>query len=196
MFTIREDILSLDYLRQKPDDDELMQRLLDEESFSIWDDTFVPDGRRMVNDAVKKATGATLGEIMGLIDILEEYESSITYDCLTLGFRLRLLGTQAFSWGELLAIVQNSPRISAFYRAQNPADWMWDETTQLLANIDHALRIANWQRSEGKEADFPEPIKRPGEESDDKQINSSALPMNEMADWLGDSFKLPGATEN
>lgn len=188
MLTIRDDTLSLDYLRTNPDVDDLMERLLDEESFAIWDDTPMQAGLHLVNEAVRRATGADLTDILGLVKFLDEYESAITYDCLVVGMRLRLLGTQSFSWGELLAIVQNSPRNSALYRAQNPDEWMWDETNHLLAAIADGINIANWQRGEGKKNTFPKPINRPGVQDDTKHYGKGALPYDEMAIWLGGPF--------
>lgn len=38
----------------------------------------------------------------------------------------------------------------------------WTLDRQLLAAAVDALRVANWQRSEGKKKDYPKPIPRPG----------------------------------
>lgn len=189
MLTIRDDALSLVFLKTKPNSDELMYAILDKESFDIWDNTPERKGVRLVNDAVKDATGATLAEILGLVDLVEEYESALTYDCLVIGLKLRLLGTPEFTWGELLAIVQNSPRFSAFYRAQHPDEWMWTEQEHLLAAIADSLAIANWQRGNGKRSDYPRPIKRPGVTNDDvTKFGKGAIPYDEMNDWLGGQF--------
>lgn len=187
MLTIREDALSLDYLRTNPDVDDLMLRLLTEESFDIWDNTPAAAGIRLVNEALKRATGADLSDIVGLVKLLDEYESSIRYDCLAMGMRLHLLGTQSFSWGELLAIVQNSPRNSAFYRAQNPKDWMWTETEHLLAAAVDALNLALYQNGGGK-GPQPKPIKRPGIDDGQTKHAADAYPRNEMAQMLGGQF--------
>lgn len=190
MLTIRDDSLSLDYLRTKPNSDELMEAILTEESFAIWDNTPERRGARLVNEAVKRATGASLAEVLYLVDLLDEYESAITYDCLSVGMRLRLIGTHEFSWGELLAIVQFSPRHSAFYRAQFPEEWMWDATTQLLASIYDEQRVSNWIAGSGKRNTFPKQLPRPGVTDDAvKKFGKDAIPYDEMADWLGGGFE-------
>lgn len=189
MLTIREDALSLEFLRTKPNSLDLLETVLDEESLSIIDDLPMPKVLKIVSEEIKRATGANLEQILSLVELLNEYESAITYDCLSMGIRLNHLGTQKFTWGELLAIVQHSPRFSAFYRAQNPDEWMWDETNHLLAAIADALHIANWQRANGKRKDYPKPIKRPGVVTDDvKTYGKDAIPYDEMAAWLGGQF--------
>lgn len=189
MLTIRVDALSLEFFRTKPDSDTMMKAILTEESFDIWDETPERKGIRLVNEAVQRATGASLAEILGLVDLLNEYESAITYDCLSIGMRLIQLGTQKFTWGELLAIVQHSPHISALNRAMNPDEWMWDTTNHLLADIDDQLHVANWQRGSGKKKDFPKPIKRPGIVTDEvTKYGKDAIPYDEMAAFLGGDF--------
>lgn len=189
MLTIREDALSLEFLRTKPNSLDLLEAVLDEESLFLIDELPMPKVLKLVSDAIKRVTGASLQEILGLVDLLNEYESAITYDCLTVGMRLNQLGTHNFTWGELLAIVQCSPRSSAFYRAQNPDEWMWDEKLHLLAAAVDALNVANWQRSDTKKNRFPKPIQRPGVKTDDvKTYGKGAIPYDEMADWLGGPF--------
>lgn len=189
MLTIRDDSLSLDYLRTKPNSEQLAKTILTNESFEVWDNTPVSTGMELLNDAVKRATGADLHQVIGLVEILDEYESALTYDLLVMGLKLRLLGTQEFSWGELLAIVQNSPRSSAFYRAQHPDQWMWTEAEHLLAAIADAQHLLLWQNGSGKRADRPKPIQRPGVVTDEvKTFGKDPIPYDEMADWLGGQF--------
>lgn len=63
-------------------------------------------------------------------------------------------------------------------------DHPWGLTEQLLAAAVDALHAANWQRGAGKNRDRPKPIRRPGIEPD-KKYGSQAIPIDEMADWLG-----------
>ena len=110
----------------------------------------------------------------------------MAYDLIGLGLRLRDLGTERLSWGDLRVIVQQSPPGSALFRAMNPDDWQWTFEAQLIAEAADQLRVANWQRSGGKKRDYPKPIPRPGVEPDSKTFGGKgALPYDEMADWLG-----------
>jgi hypothetical protein len=47
------------------------------------------------------------------------------------------------------------------------------------------VRVANWQRGSGKRTDYPKPIPRPGVEPDSKTYGRGAIPIDDMADWLG-----------
>lgn len=63
------------------------------------------------------------------------------------------------------------------------ADWGLPES--LLAEVADALRVANWQRGQGKRADYPKPIPRPGVKAEAKTYGRDALPIDQMAEWLG-----------
>lgn len=45
--------------------------------------------------------------------------------------------------------------------------------------------VANWQRGGGKRADQPKPLPRPGVDDGVRKFGKGALPMDQMADWLG-----------
>lgn len=105
-----------------------------------------------------------------------------------MGLRLRDLGTERLSWGDLWAIVTYSPPESALHRARNPeeaAEAEWTLTNQLLAAAVDALRVGNWQRGGGAKRDYPKPIARPGIEPTSTTYGKGAIPYDEMADWLG-----------
>lgn len=119
-----------------------------------------------------------------LLDLLDEHEEPIAYDLIRLGLRLRDLGTDRLSWGDLWAIVRNAPRDSALYRALNP-DHEWTLTDLLLAEVADAVRVANWQRGSAKRHEYPKPIPRPGVEPQSATYGKGAIPIDEMAEWLG-----------
>ena len=100
------------------------------------------------------------------------------------GLRLRDLGTDRLTWHELAVIVKHLPRSSALVRVIEGDDHPWGLAEQLLAAAVDALSAANWQRGEGKRKDKPKPIPRPGV-GGDKTYGKEALPLDEMADWLG-----------
>lgn len=102
-----------------------------------------------------------------------------------LGLRLRNLGTPDFSWGDLLVIIRQGGPDTALYRAMND-DWQWTLDNLLLAEAADQLAVANWQRGGGKQRDYPKPIPRPGVEPDSKTYGGKgAIPIDEMAEWLG-----------
>lgn len=127
-------------------------------------------------------------DICLVLDIVDEYGEAVAYDLIGLGLRLRHLGTDRLSYGDLHTIIHNQPptEASALYRAINPDDWPWSMEAQLLAAAVDELRVGNWQRGRGKKRDFPKPITRPGVEPDSTTYGGKKpLPMDDMAEWLG-----------
>lgn len=107
------------------------------------------------------------------------------YDLIALGLRLDDLGSRRLSWRDLWVIVRQSPRGSALDRVVNPEESQWGLAEHLQAATFDALRVANWQRGEARKSDFPKPTLRPGVEPEGKTIGRDALPMGEMAKFLG-----------
>lgn len=116
---------------------------------------------------------------------MEKHEDAIAYDLIALGLRLRDLGTQDFTWGDLRAIVSQAPHFSALYRALYPEESQWGLQEQLMAAIVDYQAILAWQNGGGSKKDYPKPIPRPGIEDDSEQYGNDAIPMDEMAAWLG-----------
>jgi hypothetical protein len=79
-----------------------------------------------------------------------------------LGLRLRWLGTEWLTWGDLLAIVRQSPRGSALSRAINGESDIWGLPEHLLAGIADLIALGNWQRGGDEKAKRPDMIPRPG----------------------------------
>lgn len=102
-----------------------------------------------------------------------------------MGLRLRDLGSERLSWGDLWTVVSFAPPDSALSRARNPEEGEWALETLLLAEAVDTLRVANWQRGGAKKKDFPKPIPRPGIEPDAVTYGREAVPIDRMADWLG-----------
>jgi hypothetical protein len=60
------------------------------------------------------------------------------------------------------------PRETALARALHGTDAAaWGPSEYLLADTVDALNAANWQRAQGKPADYPKPYPRPGDEPDE-----------------------------
>lgn len=131
------------------------------------------------------------GGIAGLLTLHREHREAVEYDLIALGLRWRDFPGERTSWADLLVICKQAPQTSALYRAVDP-DWRWGLREQLLAAAVDALNGANWQRGQGREQDRPKPIPRPGVEPDAKQFGRGALPVDEMADWLGWEHQMTG----
>ena len=60
---------------------------------------------------------------------------------------------------------------------------MWGVSEHLLAAVVDELSVANWQRSQGKQRDFPKPLPRPGkqEPQSNKKRESSLTPEQKLA---------------
>lgn len=121
--------------------------------------------------------------MIGLLDLLDEHGEAVEYDLITLGLRLRDLGTPALPWRDLLVIVRQSPRTSAVARSMYVEQSAWGLPEQLLASILDALSAANWQRGGGK-GPRPAPLTRPGVESNERRMGR-ARPLDEVTRWLG-----------
>lgn len=82
-------------------------------------------------------------------------------------------------------IIKQAPRSSALFRAMYPEEAEWGIQEQLIAVIADYQAILAWQNGGGKKQDYPKPIPRPGIEDADKKYGNDALPIDEMAEWLG-----------
>ena len=138
--------------------------------------------------------GYQAGGIFGLVDLLEDPESSgpIEYDLIALGLRLDMLGTDRLDWRDLLVIVEQSSSESARSRSQREG---WTDMAMLLAAAIDTLRVLAWQQTEdgSKGRNQPEPIPRPGvKASGDKQTLGKSDGFDTKAElnaWYQSRFK-------
>jgi len=96
--------------------------------------------------------------------------------------RLRDLGSERFTWGDLLAIVRNRRPDSALGRALDPTDWYWHSVdAMLLSGIYDTVRWLQWAQSKDgqKNRNRPEPLRRPGV-GPKKDPNVLKLPVDEV----------------
>ncbi|MFH5879756.1 hypothetical protein [Arthrobacter sp. NA-172] len=125
----------------------------------------------------------------GLLGLIDEHQEPLEYDLIALGLRLRWLGTERLAWGDLLAIVRQSPRGSALSRAMNGEADMWGLSEHLLAAAVDVLAAGNWQRAGDERAKRPELLPRPGVNKrglDGEQIaGGKAVSIEEMNKKLG-----------
>ncbi|MGV3564224.1 MAG: hypothetical protein ACO1ON_13180 [Nocardioides sp.] len=124
------------------------------------------------------------GGIAGLLTLLDEHQEAIEYDLLTVGLRLDWLGTERLSWRDLLVIIRQSPRTSAYARAIHGDEALWGLSDHLLAEVVDALAWANWQRAGQRYAPKPKPIPRPGRKGKTQRVGSEPLPIAELDTWI------------
>ncbi|QIS16577.1 DUF5361 domain-containing protein [Nocardia arthritidis] len=107
---------------------------------------------------------------------------------ITLGLRLRQLGSEVLNWQDLNAIVRGLPADSALLRAMHPEAYRWQLTQHLLADMTDSLRWLVWAKSADAQhgRSMPEPVQRPGVKSDRERYGVGATgidQMNEFLDW-------------
>jgi hypothetical protein len=97
-----------------------------------------------------------------VLQLLEEHGGAIEADLLRSGLRMGMLFTGELTLRELIVLVNNPARDSAYARAALGAEEIaWTLEAHLLAVIGDRLAGGNWQRSGGK-GPRPSPIRRPG----------------------------------
>jgi hypothetical protein len=104
-------------------------------------------------------------------------------DLIALGLRWRDVGSEAFSWGDLRAIVEHSPPDSAIARAMYPNEVAWRPTDYLLANVVDILAVINWRDGGGK-GRRPKPLQRPKVRKPG-QKRRQTVPLDVMRKHLG-----------
>lgn len=79
------------------------------------------------------------------------------------------LDADYIDWEPLIAAVESEPFDGPIHRARNPDSWFWySNEFQIQADMANALRVANWQRSGGKQHQKPELITPPWSEEKKK----------------------------
>lgn len=122
------------------------------------------------------------GGITGLLNLIDEHSEALEFDLIGRGLRLRDCPSPGFNWRDLWVLCRHLGRDSALYQSMNPDDdTSWSVTDYLLALVADNTAFRLWQSAGGK-GKKPKPIPRPG---DVKKVKGDALPVNDMADWLG-----------
>lgn len=127
------------------------------------------------------------GGIRSLRELIAEHKEAIEFDLIAHGLRLDWLGTERLSWRDLLVIIRQAPPGSALDRAQRPDDAGWGLSEQLLAMVVDNTNWLVWAKTDdaAKNRNRPKPIPRPGVKPDGVTIGSGAIPIDEMAAFLG-----------
>lgn len=145
-------VMALTELLDRPD----IEHMVDQD----WE-TFTRFGNR-VQDEVKAAVGVSLGEVAGLLALIDERGEVVEYECIRLGLRLRDLGSDRLTWRDLLVIVKHCPPGSPLAGALNPVS-SWTTTDHLLAFVFDAVRSLAWTTASNADNPHPQPFPRPGD---------------------------------
>jgi Family of unknown function (DUF5361) len=127
----------------------------------------------------------TAGGIPGLIKLLREHRSAIESDLISLGLRLRDVGTPEFTFHDLYVICENSNRSSALARSIHGTDLAWTLDNHLLASQLDALNLLLWQKTKDghKNKNRPKPIDRPGVKTTEK-TTGTPMSIEDAEKWL------------
>lgn len=101
---------------------------------------------------------------------------------MAVGLRLRHVGTEVLTWGDLRDFIIHGKTDTALALATHGETVLWNITDHLLAVIADALHGANWQRGGGKGMQ-PKPIPRPGVEDNTTGFGKDPIPISEFDQW-------------
>lgn len=109
---------------------------------------------------------------------------------MSIGERLRYLGTDRLTWWDIKVVVAEASRDSPIVRAMNPDSHLWGLEAQLLAELVDTAHWLQWTKTKGaqkKPAEgMPDPIPRPGVKPPEVKVYKyDVLPADEMLAWLG-----------
>lgn len=105
------------------------------------------------------------------------------YDLLIRGYSLDDIGTEAFTWYDLLVMVQFIQLNPASALAHEAHGARWTVESQLLAQVADTLALANWQRGGKKSAPRPKPIPRPWLKPKTQSLGHDAIPISDFNAW-------------
>lgn len=123
---------------------------------------------------------------MALVRVMEDHAGAINYDLIRLGLRLRMVGTEALTWGDLHDVVKYGRQDTALALEREGPPVLWTITDHLIATAVDALHAGNWQRGGGK-GHRPKPIPRPGVDQDGKVLGADPIPAQDFDAWWNEN---------
>lgn len=128
--------------------------------------------------------------MIALLDIIDAHPEAVERELMSIGERLRYLGTERLTWSDLKVVIKQAAPDSPIVRELNPDAYIWTNTNQLLADIADSLHWLCWTKTKGAQKTPPEgmpnPIKRPGiVEPKGEVYKYDVVPQDEMLAWLG-----------
>jgi hypothetical protein len=135
---------------------------------------------------VARPLGSVAGGIQSLVVLIEAYPTAIESDLIDRGQRLRYLGTDRLSWGDLRSILAWLKPDAALSRALRGDDWPWGLQEMLLASAVDYLALLFWTKTKAAQHNRgqPKPIQRPGVASPER-IGAEPVSIDDMNDFLG-----------
>ena len=134
---------------------------------------------------MERGVGYGPGGVLSLLALIDEHGEALEFDLIALGLRLRDCPSPEFNWRDLWVVCRRLGRDSELYKSTNPDDdTSWSVTDYLLAMVADNTSFRLYQAAGGK-GKKPKPVPRPG---DVKRYGGDALPVTEMAEWLGDDW--------
>jgi hypothetical protein len=113
----------------------------------------------------QKDSRIEIGEIMGLMGLIEKHGGPLEADLIKDGLRLRDCPSEHFNWRDLWVYVTYADVNSRIVAASNPDIAGWTLECMLLANVADDTAWLHWAKTKGaleKSASPPELIPRPG----------------------------------
>lgn len=127
--------------------------------------------------------GGGPGGIFRLIELVDEFGGAIAADLHEYGVRFHDIGTEAFSWFDLLAYTQTLRPETHLARAINGVTY-YGYTDRILGLILDSVRIGNWLDSKPG-SKRPKPVKWPWIASDESEKTyGAAAPVTDIRDFL------------
>lgn len=132
--------------------------------------------------------GREPGGIFGVLTLCDEHGEALESDLIDRGLRLRDVGTQGFTWNDLIVIIRQIPEKSALMRSKHPDIYNWGQAEHLLADIFDVASLLLWAKTKDgqKNRNRPDPYPRPGVEKPERiGDKANAISVDEMNAWLG-----------
>jgi len=128
--------------------------------------------------------------MIGLLEFIDEHPDAVERELMTIGERLRYLGTERLTWSDLKVIITQAAPDSPIIREISPDAYTWTNTNQLLADIADSLHWLCWAKTKGAQKKppegMPDRIKRPGiVEPQGEVYKYDVMPQDDMLAWLG-----------
>lgn len=122
--------------------------------------------------------------------LLDEHGEAIERELISVGLRLRDLGSPDFVWRDLWVIVRQADMHSPITRSMHPDAALWGIQEQLLAELVDVAHWLQWSKTKDAQSkppkNMPEPIPRPGVKPKEKEIiKFDVMTQDEALAWLG-----------
>lgn len=81
-----------------------------------------------------------------MLAFIDEHREPVAYELIRLGLRLRDLPSPGLTYGDVIAIIRQSPPDSAIGRAMGPEARHTTEA-ELLRSVEYSLRVLTWMKT-------------------------------------------------